>query len=581
MDPSQDKEKKPSPEEAEGSEIEISSPKELNEALDIARSFKTYRRDASTSGQEISQNLDSVLQKDLSRRLDSLVLIPSQDRESVIARTPAQSIATSTPSTSPNHPLLPPRNTQLLIAPPLPPKSRSCSPSGSELSSIHGEVFTDSEIYSPRVKPPAPSPLNSSRLGYDISSKPSIKISITMEEAEKAVFRKCQDLREKLRWFTADDVDENRINTKDIKDSYTEELRNIKDAYHEAARSIKDLLLDYNMALPSQRKEYWKQEEDAIFNETKTNERQVRAAVTRITANLTSPVAVSPASLQDSNSSDVLKGKRKKALSKMQTLHEAIGKDSEKLQDKIYLVKDWKLEDDVSISRDMKKAEKWEEDLDKIVQMMRELKTLKREHDVADREVNCSEAERLVEDLEVEVEDVKQQIVSEDNERELYSLDISKTSKVNLPTFGGKNHEDFSKFKMDVEKAFKTNRTSRDEQIIKLRECLKGQARKLVPDSNVTDIKEAWKILKQAFGNPIKIIQQRKEALLKLGTLPKRMSNRSIEIAWYIDMTTFLRELIDLGIKNPDYSELIFLNQFAMEIRHLFPNDTQLVLTVN
>ena len=92
----------------------------------------------------------------------------------------------------------------------------------------------------------------------------------------------------------------------------------------------------------------------------------------------------------------------------MQTLHEAIGKDREKLHDKIYLVKDWKLEDDVSISRGMKKAEKWEEDLDKIVQMMRELKTLKREHDVADREVNCSEAERLVEDLEVEVEDVKQ-----------------------------------------------------------------------------------------------------------------------------------------------------------------------------
>ena len=73
VDPSQDKEKKSSPEEAESPEIEISSPKELNEALDIARSFKTYRRDASTSGQEISQNLDSVL-----HRLDSLVLIPSQ-----------------------------------------------------------------------------------------------------------------------------------------------------------------------------------------------------------------------------------------------------------------------------------------------------------------------------------------------------------------------------------------------------------------------------------------------------------------------------------------------------------------------
>ena len=88
----------------------------------------------------------------------------------------------------------------------------------------------------------------------------------------------------------------------------------------------------------------------------------------------------------------------------------------------------------------------------------------------------------------------------------------------------------------------------------------------------MTDIKEAWKILKQAFGNPVKIINQRKEALLKLGPLPRRTSNRSTEVSWYIDLTTFLRELIDLGVKNPDYSELIFLNQFAMEVRHLFTN---------
>ena len=139
----------------------------------------------------------------------------------------------------------------------------------------------------------------------------------------------------------------------------------------------------------------------------------------------------------------------------------------------------------------MKKAEKWEEDLEKIVHMMRELKTLKREHDVEEEEVKCDEVEGLVDDLEEEVEDVKQKIINEDNERQLYSLDSTKTSKVNLPPLAGKDHEDFSKFKMDVEKGFKTNRTSRDAQIIQLRECLKGQARKLVPDSNVTDIKEA------------------------------------------------------------------------------------------
>ena len=174
----------------------------------------------------------------------------------------------------------------------------------------------------------------------------------------------------------------------------------------------------------------------------------------------------------------------------------------------------------------MKKAEKREEDEEKIVQMMRKMETLKLEYDVEERKVGCEELETTVNDLEEEVKQVKQKIVvNENNNRQLYSQDTTKAGNLNMPTFGGKDHGDFSKFKMDVEKGFKTNRTSKDEQIIKLRECLKGQAR------NVTDIKEAWRILKEAFINPIKIINQRKEAFLK----------------------------------NPDYSKLIFSNQFAME----------------
>merc|ERR1711954_251061 len=143
------------------------------------------------------------------------------------------------------------------------------------------------------------------------------------------------------------------------------------------------------------------------------------------------------------------------------------------------------------------------------------------EFEVEESEVECERLGKLMEDLEEDVEDVKKKIVTEDNERELYSLDTLKVSKVNLPTFWGKDSEDFSRFKENIEKGFKTNRISRDEQIIKLRECLKGYARKLVPDSNVTEIKEAWRILKQAFGNPIKIINQRMEALMKLGMKPR------------------------------------------------------------
>ena len=75
-----------------------------------------------------------------------------------------------------------------------------------------------------------------------------------MEEAEKAVYRKCQDLRTKLRFFTADDVDEHRI-AKDTEDSYVKELKIIKEVYYEADRSIKDLLLDYQSAMSSQKKD--------------------------------------------------------------------------------------------------------------------------------------------------------------------------------------------------------------------------------------------------------------------------------------------------------------------------------------
>ena len=333
---------------------------------------------------------------------------------------------------------------------------------------------------------------------------------------------------------------------------------------------IGGLLREYSASMQPQRKEWWEARKKSISDEVKAHERQVKAAVTRVKGNMTNQASNSLDS-QESNASEIARGKKKKALSKMKGLEEAIESDAKDLQEKIDEVGDWKQEDDVSIGRGMRKAEKWDEELGKIVQMMRELKTLQREYDVDESEVKCEEMARIVANLKDEVKEVKQRIVKEDNERQLYSLDTAKVSKVNLPIFGGKDHEDFSKFKEDIEKGFVTNRTSKNEQIIKLRECLKGYARKLVPDSNVTDIKEAWRILKLAFGDPTKIIQQRTEALLKLGGKPKSTPNLNTEIGWYIDLTTFLREIIDLGIKNPDYSEQIFANKFAMQIRMMFP----------
>ena len=63
---------------------------------------------------------------------------------------------------------------------------------------------------------------------------------------------------------------------------------------------------------------------------------------------------------------------------------------------------------------------------------------------------------------------LKDKLEAEDEERGLYSMEKAKTMKITLPTFGGKDFEDFSKFQADMEDGFKANRVSRKEQIHKL-----------------------------------------------------------------------------------------------------------------
>ena len=93
VDPNQNQEEVSHSQEAESKDCGALSPiSELNETLNITRAFSTIRREASKSGLDIQENL--VLQKDLKRRLKSLVLLPSQDRESVITRTPSRSVLT-------------------------------------------------------------------------------------------------------------------------------------------------------------------------------------------------------------------------------------------------------------------------------------------------------------------------------------------------------------------------------------------------------------------------------------------------------------------------------------------------------
>ena len=227
-----------SPQELRNTQGLVSGSKELSDTLDLAYSSRELSDilpcllDFQDYQEKHRQHLRAaesvpVLQKDPKEWLDSLVFIPYQDKELEIVKEPTRSILTSTPSISPtNSPPLPPRRCQSSIAPPLPSRTRSCSPSCSDVSSIQGEVSTDSEVFTPRkgreaikssntrrclasrVDPPAPASQNCSTDAI-MAAEPSIEVIATMDwkEAEKAAVIRCDKLQTELNLYTSDDID--------------------------------------------------------------------------------------------------------------------------------------------------------------------------------------------------------------------------------------------------------------------------------------------------------------------------------------------------------------------------------------
>ena len=185
---------------------------------------------------------------------------------------------------------------------------------------------------------------NKEDLPRDSNTKESIiEVTVTIDwrEAEKAVVKKCKKLQTKLNLYTPDDI-EGHYDEAEFK----EELRGLKEAYSEASVSINELLDDYDDVMPTQNKEHWKRQASEILERLKSHESQVRAAVTRVKGYMTGQTSKSIGS-QESNESEDVRGKKKKALSKMKTLEEAIEFDAKELQEKIYEVDDWKHADDV------------------------------------------------------------------------------------------------------------------------------------------------------------------------------------------------------------------------------------------
>ena len=109
-------------------------------------------------------------------------------------------------------------------------------------------------------------------------------------------------------------------------------------------------------------------------------------------------------------------------------------------------------------------------------------------------------------------------------------------------------------------------------KLAKLRECLYGEAKKLVPESITSDFDEAIKTLDKIYGNPIKLLRFRREAFFKLGHMPRDIDKGGFkaQVEWLREAEVILESLYSLGMKNDACGRILFDEETLFEISTAF-----------
>ena len=119
----------------------------------------------------------------------------------------------------------------------------------------------------------------------------------------------------------------------------------------------------------------------------------------------------------------------------------------------------------------------------------------------------------------------------------------------------------------------KINRVRKYDQVSKLRECLRLDAKELIP-STMDDIEEAWKILDKRYGDPSRVMAARKQKLRDLGKLPpcgKDHESLKNQVQWLIKLETTLSDIIELASSNLDMEYEAYNGKMIGTIMNLFP----------
>ena len=277
---------------------------------------------------------------------------------------------------------------------------------------------------------------------------------------------------------------------------------------------------------------------------------------------------------------DFEKEKLKKQQEKVQTEAErrmkSVVEDATKFSKKFpQLAEEWTLEENVKIEEAMKNIVNWEKTMSRLKKESREVEILFLGNKLSDPESNLSKMLQTVTSAEKLMDNSINQVQLLDTSRNLNSLGTRKVELVKLPQFSGKVGEDFVTFRRKMEKAFISNRIATDDQVQKLRENLFGGAKLIVPEG-MDDIDSAWEVLEAAFGGEDKVMQNRKDKLADLGSLPDAgvlKAGQSKRVTWCLELERLLADIVELGNRSDALAKEAFSKSTINLIIGLFPSD--------
>ena len=381
-----------------------------------------------------------------------------------------------------------------------------------------------------------------------------------------------------------DDLDPNIITVQSAP-SMDKELANINTARNSHRTAVREFLTKFSPELTSPEIEQWNADLKSLVNRVNTHKIEVIGKVNELIPH-TQPMTEYEKSTMIFQQKQLEFQEKQlemqsKADDKKKTEAHAVAKPLLKLvtdkctdlDDELEQIPASTIEtvDDQLITRSMQKLAGWQNLMDSILILWQDLMVKTAAYPLEEHEMSVAKA--AVESSRAALTNARTLVEGEDLRRQLYSLDVtSRAEQVKWPSFAGEPGEDFVKFEKDFLDACKQNKVSLRNQIVKLRENLKGYAKTLIPAST-TDITAALAMLKRVCGDPMRVVNHRVENLLSVGPWPTEGTRDCYtkQVKWIVKVQGLIQEIIDLANTSDELGAVIYNRHQLAHILKLFP----------